>query len=609
MPVNLSDTCRVGPLDVIGRDGVLLTVRARLTGRTRVLSVSALERLLGCHSFQPLAVHARERLCPENSDAEMLEGLVREQFLIGRADLMRRLRPGRAPADRVPAPRPIETVVVATTGQRPEVARCVESYAANLARFGRSAALLVSEDAEAGTSRATGTRLHDIGKRHGIALRHVTRQERTRFARTIAKEVGASEKTVAFALLGECESVATTTSKLGANRNFVLLATIGQRILSVDDDTVCQLTTRDPQAGSSAGYAFDSRLDPRRHDFFSHRREALAAGVRSELDLLACHEALLGRTIEAVAEAWPPSDTWFNHANGSIIEDIWNGRGKVLLTSMGVAGQSGVKLPLRLLQMEPSWAGQLLPSEALYDATVRSHEVTAVVPCVTLSNRSLFSSMFFGLDNSERIPPFLPILRSQDLLFSKTMRYCSGDAYIAHLPLMLTHDPADGRSRPPDTIWRHTGIELAYLLADFIDSLRDTTPRDGPARITRLGGHLSELASLPLAGVIQTLGELTRQRHRNRVSLLERRRTALSGATLWHKDVDRHLVELSRLLAADDLPPPFDLGLAGADGWRLAHEMIRCWGEMLGVWPLMLEGAARLAARGDGLSGAVGEHP
>jgi len=624
---------RVGPIQLATFGRGWRIVHASATGVTRVLPLPTVERLVRCQTFKPLSAHARERLAEwvtarrtqqsrvsivgaflaealvsllrrsrsplaESTEVHLLEETLRalagEGFLVGRTDTRRRLRADEAAS----GSGRIEAIAIPTADRPRELARCIESYAANQAAFGRRSRLIVSDDArEDAARRRTRAVVETTEGRFGIESRHLTRRDRQRFAERLAREIEAPPETLAFGLLGDPRLVHST----GANRNAILLALPGQRLLSVDDDTVCRLGPARPP-GETAGCALESRLDPRDHRFFPDREHALADWPAASEDLLSLHESLLGRSIQRVALDCGPDDAvLLDEADDAVIEDVVRQRGRVLLTTTGVAGQSGVRWPWRLLEMERPWARQLLASEELYRATLRSPEVRAVVSRTTLGNRSLLASTFFGFDSSVLLPPFLPVLRSQDVLFTRVLRRCHDDAYLGHLPFTLVHDPLDDRSLPAHVLWQHPGIELAYVLADLVDHARISAWGEPAARMVRLGTHLSRLASLPARDFVERVSKTCLERQAGRIVRLQRRIDALRDAPgFWVTDVERHVSELRRVVSGS-LPPPQDVPGPPEQAWRLTQDLVRLYGGLLSVWPRVFEASHRLAAREKGL--------
>src|SRR5262249_27143132 len=131
-------------------------------------------------------------------------------------------------------------------------------------------------------------------------VRHATRAGREAFAQALAGLAGVPLDLVTFALCGEEVGVSTA----GALRNGLALETVGDCVLTVDDDTICRLgappAPRDEVAFVSSSYA------PELHAF-SDRETLLGAMSWSDRDLLALHEEALGRSVSAVVAGRAPA--------------------------------------------------------------------------------------------------------------------------------------------------------------------------------------------------------------------------------------------------------------------------------------------------------------
>src|SRR5205823_5998496 len=67
---------------------------------------------------------------------------------------------------------------------------------------------------------------------------YVDRPVMEKFASQLSKQSGIAPEIVNFALLND-ENLPIST---GCSRNYILLSTVGEVILQVDDDTICKLT-------------------------------------------------------------------------------------------------------------------------------------------------------------------------------------------------------------------------------------------------------------------------------------------------------------------------------------------------------------------------------
>src|SRR5205085_4084755 len=78
---------------------------------------------------------------------------------------------------------------------------------------------------------------------------------------------------------------------------------------------------------------------------------------------------------------------------------------------------------------------------------------------------------FFGLDNRQLVPPFLPSGRGQDHILGVTLRSCFNRSYFAYLPYALLHLPVETRhSWAREILRKPSGISLATLFEAVIIS-------------------------------------------------------------------------------------------------------------------------------------------
>jgi hypothetical protein len=506
--------------------------------------------------------------------------------------------PARAPAVK-PEPRPAITTIAIPTARRPaELARCVESYAAHQARFGRSARVLIVDDSTDRATLATTARTAAVvAERYGVRVDHVTRAAKDAYAARLARETGVAVELLRFALLGHD----ALPGGPGANRNAILLAAPDELLLSVDDDTLCRVhpapTAHRPPC------SVDSRRDPRAFTFFRTRAEALAARADDSADVLARHERWLGAPLHAALPDWEdPQSVDLAQASPTAFADLRHQRGRVRLTLNGVVGRSAWKWPGRYLRMEEGWSAQLLGSEDLYRDAIRTQALAAIAPRTTLSDAAYFSAMFFGLDNCGPRPPFLPVLRSQDVLFGDVLRKSLPGTYSAHLPWALEHDPIEARDVDPELVGTHAGLELSTFLSSRVGRLGRRDVGFAPT-LRALGADLRGLAEGSAADFEYALRDLVREWAAFRAADLEQRlRVQPDAPAYWTRDVQRNLAAMRAAAHDVDGALPHDIPRRGPAGWQLAREVVSCFGRLLEAWDDVLAGARRLHARGEGLT-------
>jgi hypothetical protein len=207
--------------------------------------------------------------------------------------------------------------------------------------------------------------------------------------------------------------------------------------------------------------------------------------------------------------------------------------------------------------------------------------------------------MFFALDNTVLTPPFLPSGRASDVLFGRMLRYVHPGTYVAHLPWGLVHDPVPHRECDVEELWRHSGVELAYLIGDVLEEAPDTVDGDDAAhRVAAMGSVLIDFASQPLRSFIAIAHRHVTRRQRRRLASLEGLMTSRTDApATWRNIASRYATELDRSLGRID--GPIDMrGGTNEEAWSRSQALTLRFGHLLQQWPHLVEGARALAMRG-----------
>ena len=196
---------------------------------------------------------------------------------------------------------------------------CLESYSENSRRHGRSPEFVVTDDSPgAEIQNQTRATLQSLEKQLRAQIRYAGRRERSGFAEALARESAVPLEIIRFALFGDDRCALST----GANRNSLLLDTVDAMVLSVDDDSRCRIAAPDD---AEQTLAFFSGYDPTEFWFFADHASALESVSFIDVDVLRCHESLLGN---AVADEVEPA-----------------GSGRVAITLHGLLGDSGMSSP------------------------------------------------------------------------------------------------------------------------------------------------------------------------------------------------------------------------------------------------------------------------
>jgi hypothetical protein len=134
------------------------------------------------------------------------------------------------------------------TCNRPQLLeRSLRSYAACSQLYGRQIRFMVADQTEdEALSQANVQTIAALQKELGIEVLYAGLAEKNDFVERLAAESGIAVEVVRFALLND----ENCPSAVGANRNALLLSSLDELTLQVDDDTICLLS---PGPESSSG--------------------------------------------------------------------------------------------------------------------------------------------------------------------------------------------------------------------------------------------------------------------------------------------------------------------------------------------------------------------
>jgi hypothetical protein len=562
--------------------------------------VSDVRLLLACRSFATLDDHARQlgrdlHLGPDQVPSVrcQLASLADAGLLVSHANLLELCRQQPCPPS---SPLRIAALGVPTRNRPDSLRRCLTSYAENGRQHGRANDFIVVDDSESTDLRRTNRQvLQELRDRAPGALFYAGPEERARYADALIRQAGLPVDAVRFALLNPAGCPVTT----GASRNTLLLHTAGEMLLQVDDDTVCQLAAAPEVQG---GLALSSQYDPTEFWFSAEGEPVLAGGAGVDRDFLAIHEQLLGKCLaECVGDAGTDLD--FGPMNASFFRRLRTETPRVLVTAAGVAGDSGMGSSVYFLMLDGDSRARLHRSEGHYQAALASHQVMRAVTRLTVSDGGFCRAVNLGLDNRQLLPPFLPVQRNQDGVFGTLLRSCFGGGLFGFLPWLLSHRPPTPRRLAPDHLWQSiAGVTTGQVFQLLAGALAPGPgPKESGQRLRALGQSLAEWGAAPAAD-FEEMVRLHLWNHLGRqAALLESQLTRYGGwPPYWADDARMLLAALREALPLEHYVVPADLrGAFGLGEARAAFQgLVRQFGQLLQVWPDMVEAAKGLRARG-----------
>jgi hypothetical protein len=581
-------------------------VCSRRTSVTRVLPSRVAAWLESAREPRTLDEHARTWVRGELGPGGVtLEALAACGLLVSPAELL-------AGDEGVPheAAR-ISTIGMPTCDRVTGVARGLPTYIENARRHGRGCEFVVVDDSASAETRGDYRReLRALRERLDVPVCYAGLEEKARFAKELAAESGTPPEVIRFALF-DVDGFRLIT--IGANRNALALHTAGEVAFSADDDTLCHVAApgpRDEGLGLVSGDPFSSS-HPYDVRTFQGADEALAAAPLEDVDFLLPHEQVLGATLGDCLAAGRGAPVDLRDARGSLLRKVRAGRGHVRLSLNGAVGDSGWGSPTNYLLLSGAALDRLVESEAAYRAALTRRQVHRTVTRRTLSDEaSNMMSMLYAVDNRGLLPPFLPVARAEDALFGLTVSRCLPDAFVAHQPWALVHQPLESRSFWGGELARSaSGIDVAFLIASLIRSCpMPEWERDPSRNLKTLGAGLRDLGSGSPAA-FQDIARREVLRHQSELMMrLQQRLDERRGQPeYWAADVRQLMRRMQECFLQPESTVPLEL-LYHHDAARaqeLAQRLVLMFGRLLEAWPDMVEAARTLRGRGRRLAQPV----
>lgn len=482
----------------------------------------------------------------------------------------------------MPATTRITTIGIVTADRPAAVGRALESFARHCDRHGRRPRFLVIDGSRGAASRrATRTVVDTIAAASGHHLEYVGPAEAMRFRRRLTSGTGLA------AIAGP--------GPIGPNRNLFLLLTAGEHALAVDDDIVCDTWAIAGRAGGLAvtGHGFEF-LEAA---FFPNRAAVLAAGVRTPVDLLAAHEALLARSLAALLEQWSTSAD-LTLACRHVRASVAAGRPLIVkATFAGVAGDAATYCPYRMLFSSGALRSLLWSSGTIFARAIRTRETFRIASTNVVTHNAGCMAGCMGLSNRDVLPPFMTVGRNEDGVFGVMLAACDPWAMFGHAPVGVVHDSHRPARRAGGRILSATGSRVSDFLLAIVPSLVPSRGTRSPrTRMRRLGEALARVGGLPARDLETLVRDVTLD-----VRARQWRHAAASVETpgcpdYWRAALDRYRREFNRSVTRRGffLPIEFRRGGSLGAGYRALGGYLRSFGQLVTDWPDVWDAARAL---------------
>jgi hypothetical protein len=293
-------------------------------------------------------------------------------------------------------------------------------------------------------------------------------------------------------------------------------------------------------------------------------------------------------------------------ASDSLLQNITHNVGRIAVTWMGVLGDSGYTTPGYLFHLHESQRAFWVRSKESYQGAIRSRQILSTAGTYAVVDSRYQPTAAAACDNRFLVPPFMPVLRGQDLVFGYALQMCDRRAYVGYVPFSIEHRPVDARGHSLDDIDAapeanpfHVLMRSCMELVE-IPEAEDSTQK----RLLELGDGLIELGECSAAEFRQIVSEHRARQYDFVVAEYERALDRYGRhPTYWASDLERLISAVEAAAAAAPQQPVTDVldGVPNVgESYATAQRLVLRYGKLLRAWPSIIEGV-RLA-KTNGLS-------
>ena len=576
-------------------------VYSRINRKVSILPTFATSLLPYCSSFKSIENHAEACVRSLMMDPQQIDFVYDSLFKLVEAGLLIPLNSARdlqQKLDPESEPTKITTIGVVTHNRTDSLRRSITSYIKNNQRHARQCEFVVMDSSPSAVRTETREMLRALTSDRYISLSYAGLDERVAFAKLLVNQFKIPQHVIDFALLG-AEGFKVDT---GANRNGLLLQTVGELFFSADDDTMSEMYEVPERID---GLTFFSE-EPMEGWFFPDRATAVESVRSVDEDVLSIHEQWLGKELIGVSSIVDPDEIEFERLSIKYFKDLTAGTGKILATLPGIIGDSGIGSP-RWFLLSGDTRERLCNSAEEYQNAFSSREMLRAVRRISVGRVPSVMTTALGLDNRDLLPPFFPVLRNQDRIFGITLVKVFDSAYICHLPWALLHDPSGPRAYAPAHTFPSCSMSdvLRYCIKAFGTSFGFLPAED---RLRAMGQHLMNFGAMPQSDFEEFIQIQFWEQTSKLINMAEELLQNYEySPDFWADDLQRYSESLKKVLLSRESIIPFDLKeQTNTEALlSLTQQLIYRFGELLHWWPEIVRSTKQLRSDGHRIATAV----
>lgn len=477
--------------------------------------ISLLPHIKGCKSFNRHAEYvfqATNGILEINRIEHILSYLFEKGLLLSKEKLLERIltigsTDRSSPSESLEIDS-IDAICWVTANNTESLTKSIQSFIDSIAPSEVIPDIFIFDDSQSNDLRLeTKIYLHSLvhSNRPSPTLYYIGEEEKKSFISSFLNRVpGGSvpKEIITFAVQG----LEGWDYTVGANRNTMLLATIGKTIISNDDDVFGKYT--DLSFGKQNNITFTSNKDPTEITFFDGIKEIESTVTLKNDNIMSYHQSYIGQKAEDLINSRMNTIkrislenmgvSFFKKLQSYDSSPAFPYRTRVRAVYSGVCGDSGMGPSRYILFRNGNERRQIEQSFKEYMKCIEKRSVLWGVTSPTILESPLFRATHFSLYNKEMLPPFFPVGRNEDSIFALLLNRCYSSGTIALLPISILHKPSKPRSYTRDDLYT-----VQLRMADIINIIILAIPEDQfvfspDERLINIGKFIKNLGTLPL---------------------------------------------------------------------------------------------------------------
>lgn len=588
------DLCYENPLS-----GDLVLVRSQRTGKQAILKADALFVLKHCCEFRTIESHIQQisskfaELRSNPDEVRQVLLTTRDAgLLISHQEIINKLSASTAES----SPEAVPIICIPTCDRPDALQRLLFSIQENCTPNEFSHCIVI-DDSRTEESRSQNEAIVQKAQ-HTLSFRVIyfglSQQKQLQSALVALLPELSSE--INF-LIGNDQSLAGVTH--GRSRNFALLLSVGQNVLLLDDDILCQAI--DPPTPDNS---VEISLSPREAEFYGLKEDWPHQKPATNSNPLTPHTQHLGMPLSTTLQKLTYRDKNKNQLkieSTNAIEQL-NAQSKILITACGSYGDPGTSNREWIYHLPEATRKRLYESEEKYHQakTIRNNWLGR--SGYHLTNSITLISQITGLHNNTLLPPYFPLLRNEDYLFGEMTRFIHPDSLALDLPYAVPHLPLEKRECHP--LEKQFLINPGFLriTGNFVADKKDIAPsNEASSRLKILAYLFENLAATPnklLRNALkQQIMEIRTVRYNSLLQILQE---SPDAPDFWKEDIKQLTSIYQSALTTEDELSIFDIPGA-SDETELLDYMTTSWrqfGKALLAWPQIREAGATIIKKG-----------